>query len=66
MILPVVNGMHDRFVRLFSENDYSIGGISSIATTLTAKQAAAIRLVYPTISPNRIRATASSGIAQNG
>ena len=45
VILPVVNGMHDRFVRLLSENDYSIGGISSIATMLTAKQATAIRLV---------------------
>ena len=45
---------------------YSVGGINNIATTLTAKHAAAIRLVYPTISPNRNLATASSGIAQNG
>ncbi len=46
--------------------NYSAGGISSMATTLTAKHAVATRNVYPTISPNRSRATARMGIAQNG
>ena len=46
--------------------NYSAGGISSIATTLTAKHAVATRNVYPTISPNRSRTTARIGIAQNG
>ena len=43
---------------------YSDSGISSIATTLTAKHATATRKVYPTTSPNRSLAEIAEMISE--